>query len=145
MGSAQNHCLNLEGICRRDTCRTTEDIIAYCKRRWKCCRSWWILRPIPTPAIYSDYVDPVKPKIKWNLEKHQKWNMLVSKNFRIYTLNTAGFIINFYHLLSINNYILISNQPEYCFFGTRFNPKKSSLKVTKIEIDIHTLLILYIK
>ena len=66
--------------------------------------------------------------------------MLVSKNLRIYTLNTAGFIINFYHPLSIkiNNHILISNQPEYCFFETHFNPKKSSLKVRKIEIDIHT-------
>uniref|UniRef100_A0A3Q1LLP1 Beta-defensin-like domain-containing protein n=1 Tax=Bos taurus TaxID=9913 RepID=A0A3Q1LLP1_BOVIN len=64
MGSARNHCLNLEGICRRDTCRTTEDIIAYCQRRWKCCRSWWILMPVPTPAIYSDYVEPIKPRIK---------------------------------------------------------------------------------
>ncbi|KAG5194324.1 beta-defensin 109 [Ovis aries] len=64
MGPAQNHCINLGGTCRRDICRTTEDIIAYCKRRWKCCRSWWILIPVPTPAIYSDYVDHVKPKIK---------------------------------------------------------------------------------
>ncbi|XDA89842.1 hypothetical protein R6Z07F_019426 [Ovis aries] len=33
MGPAQNHCINLGGTCRRDICRTTEDIIAYCKRR----------------------------------------------------------------------------------------------------------------
>ena len=140
MSSARNNCLNLQGNCKRDTCRLTEDIIGYCQRRWKCCRSWWILLPVPTPAIYSDYVEPIKPKIKWNLEKHQKWNMFVSKNFRIYTLNTAGFIINFYHPLSIkiNNYMLISNQPKYYFFETHFNPEKSSLKVRKIDIDIHT-------
>ncbi|XP_065802667.1 beta-defensin 109-like [Muntiacus reevesi] len=64
MSSARNNCLNLQGNCKRDTCRTTEDIIGYCQRRWKCCRSWWILLPVPTPAIYSDYVEPIKPKIK---------------------------------------------------------------------------------
>ena len=34
--------------------------------------------------------------------------------------------------------MLISNQPKYYFFETHFNPEKSSLKVRKIDIDIHT-------
>uniref|UniRef100_A0A8C9DFC4 Uncharacterized protein n=1 Tax=Prolemur simus TaxID=1328070 RepID=A0A8C9DFC4_PROSS len=48
--SVTGHCLNLSGICRRDTCKVSEDIIAACRRRWKCCRVWWILIPIPTPV-----------------------------------------------------------------------------------------------
>ncbi|XP_042790138.1 putative beta-defensin 109B [Panthera leo] len=64
MASAENHCLNLSGICRRDICKITEDQIGACKRRWKCCRSWWILVPIPTPLIYSDYQAPLKHKLK---------------------------------------------------------------------------------
>uniref|UniRef100_A0ABI7VW50 Beta-defensin-like domain-containing protein n=1 Tax=Felis catus TaxID=9685 RepID=A0ABI7VW50_FELCA len=64
MASAESHCLNLSGICRRDICKITEDQIGACKRRWKCCRSWWILVPIPTPLIYSDYQAPLKHKLK---------------------------------------------------------------------------------
>uniref|UniRef100_A0A673SLM7 Beta-defensin-like domain-containing protein n=2 Tax=Suricata suricatta TaxID=37032 RepID=A0A673SLM7_SURSU len=55
LASAENNCLNLAGICRRDICKITEDQIGACKRRWRCCRSWWILLPIPTPLVYSDY------------------------------------------------------------------------------------------
>ncbi|XP_032725721.1 beta-defensin 109-like [Lutra lutra] len=62
--SAENHCLNLSGICRRDICKLTEDQIGICKRRWRCCRAWWILIPIPTPLIYSDYQAPPKHKLK---------------------------------------------------------------------------------
>uniref|UniRef100_A0A8C3VJ64 Beta-defensin-like domain-containing protein n=1 Tax=Catagonus wagneri TaxID=51154 RepID=A0A8C3VJ64_9CETA len=64
LASAENHCLNVNGICRRDTCKMTEDTIGACKRRWKCCRAWWILLPVPTPIIYSDYQEPLKNKMK---------------------------------------------------------------------------------
>ncbi|XP_044768733.1 putative beta-defensin 109B [Neomonachus schauinslandi] len=64
LASGENHCLNLSGICRRDICKLTEDQIGACKRRWRCCRSWWILIPIPTPLIYSDYQEPLKHKLK---------------------------------------------------------------------------------
>ncbi|XP_006163707.1 beta-defensin 109-like [Tupaia chinensis] len=64
MGAAENHCLNLSGICRRDICKLTEDTIGACRRRWKCCRLWWILIPVPTPLVYSDYQEPLKPRIK---------------------------------------------------------------------------------
>uniref|UniRef100_A0A8C0I5W7 Beta-defensin 109 n=1 Tax=Balaenoptera musculus TaxID=9771 RepID=A0A8C0I5W7_BALMU len=64
LASAENHCFNLSGLCRRDTCKITEDIIGACRRRWKCCRQWWILLPIPTPIIYSDYQPPIKHKLK---------------------------------------------------------------------------------
>ncbi|XP_058381368.1 beta-defensin 109-like [Diceros bicornis minor] len=64
LASAENHCLNLSGICRRDICKRTEDTIGACKRRWKCCRTWWTLIPIPTPAVYSEYQEPLKPKLK---------------------------------------------------------------------------------
>uniref|UniRef100_A0A8C7ANG5 Beta-defensin-like domain-containing protein n=1 Tax=Neovison vison TaxID=452646 RepID=A0A8C7ANG5_NEOVI len=62
--SAENHCLNLSGICRRDICKLTEDQIGICKRRWRCCRAWWILIPIPTPLVYSDYQAPPKHRLK---------------------------------------------------------------------------------
>ncbi|XP_059240034.1 putative beta-defensin 109B, partial [Mustela nigripes] len=62
--SAESHCLNLAGICRRDICKLTEDQIGICKRRWRCCRAWWILIPIPTPLIYSDYQAPPKHRLK---------------------------------------------------------------------------------
>ncbi|XP_037382459.1 beta-defensin 109 [Talpa occidentalis] len=64
LASAVNHCINLSGICRRDTCKVIEDIIGGCQRRWKCCRRWWILMPIPTPVIYSDYQEPLKGRMK---------------------------------------------------------------------------------
>ncbi|XP_045391575.1 putative beta-defensin 109B [Lemur catta] len=64
MSSSEGHCLNLSGICRRDTCKVSEDIIAGCRRRWKCCRVWWILLPIPTPIVFSDYQEPLKPRLK---------------------------------------------------------------------------------
>ncbi|XP_025289862.1 beta-defensin 109-like isoform X2 [Canis lupus baileyi] len=64
LASGENHCLNLSGVCRRDICKMTEDQIGACKRRWVCCRAWWILIPIPTPLIYSDYQEPLKPKLK---------------------------------------------------------------------------------
>nr|XP_025741721.1 beta-defensin 109-like [Callorhinus ursinus] len=64
LASGENHCLNLSGVCRRDICKLTEDQIGACKRRWRCCRPWWILIPIPTPLIYSDYQAPLKHKLK---------------------------------------------------------------------------------
>uniref|UniRef100_A0A8C6W2M9 Defensin beta 48 n=1 Tax=Nannospalax galili TaxID=1026970 RepID=A0A8C6W2M9_NANGA len=64
LGNSETHCLNLEGTCRRDVCKLIEDEIGGCKRRWKCCRLWWILVPIPTPVIFSDYQEPIKSKIK---------------------------------------------------------------------------------
>ncbi|XP_051016640.1 beta-defensin 109-like [Acomys russatus] len=64
LGASEAHCMGLEGICRRDVCKLTEDEIGACRRRWKCCRFWWILLPIPTPVIFSDYQEPVKTKIK---------------------------------------------------------------------------------
>ncbi|XP_004642557.1 beta-defensin 109-like [Octodon degus] len=64
MAAAEGHCMNLSGICRRTTCKLTEDEIGGCRRRWKCCRPWWILLPVPTPVIFSDYQEPVKPRIK---------------------------------------------------------------------------------
>nr|XP_031547187.1 beta-defensin 109-like [Vicugna pacos] len=64
LSSAVNHCLNLSGTCRRNNCKPTEDILGSCKRRWKCCRQWWIMLPIPTPVVYSEYQDPLKNKIK---------------------------------------------------------------------------------
>ncbi|XP_053434228.1 beta-defensin 109-like [Nycticebus coucang] len=64
LGSAEGHCLNLSGVCRRDICKFTEDVIGSCRRRWKCCRPWWILLPIPTPVIFSDYQEPLKSKLK---------------------------------------------------------------------------------
>ncbi|XP_041608499.1 putative beta-defensin 109B [Vulpes lagopus] len=64
LASGENHCLNLSGVCRRDICKMTEDQIGACKRRWVCCRAWWILIPVPTPVIYSDYQEPLKPKLK---------------------------------------------------------------------------------
>ncbi|XP_005355600.1 beta-defensin 109-like [Microtus ochrogaster] len=64
LGAAETHCFNLEGICRRDICKIIEDEIGSCRRRWKCCRMWWVLVPIPTPVIFSDYQEPLKNKIK---------------------------------------------------------------------------------
>ncbi|XP_062943768.1 beta-defensin 109-like [Cynocephalus volans] len=64
LGAAEGHCLNLSGTCRRDTCKMIEDEIGGCRRRWKCCRVWWILVPIPTPVIFSEYQEPLKPRIK---------------------------------------------------------------------------------
>uniref|UniRef100_A0A8C2RBH7 Beta-defensin n=1 Tax=Capra hircus TaxID=9925 RepID=A0A8C2RBH7_CAPHI len=58
--STVNHCLNLNGICRRDTCKLTEGTVATCRRKWKCCCTWWILFLVPTPVIYSDYQAPHK-------------------------------------------------------------------------------------
>lgn len=64
LGAAEGHCLNLSGVCRRDVCKVVEDQIGACRRRMKCCRAWWILTPIPTPLIMSDYQEPLKPKLK---------------------------------------------------------------------------------
>ncbi|XP_028614512.1 beta-defensin 109-like [Grammomys surdaster] len=64
LGASEMHCTNLQGICRRDICKLIEDEIGACRRRWKCCRLWWILIPIPTPVIFSDYQEPLKSKIK---------------------------------------------------------------------------------
>ncbi|XDB65323.1 hypothetical protein AB1E18_018614 [Capra hircus] len=58
--SPVNHCLNLNGVCRRDTCKLTEGTVATCRRKWKCCCTWWILFLVPTPVIYSDYQAPHK-------------------------------------------------------------------------------------
>ncbi|KAL6087862.1 hypothetical protein STEG23_032857, partial [Scotinomys teguina] len=63
-GASENHCLYLEGTCRRDVCKVIEDEIGACRRRWKCCRMWWVLVPIPTPVVFSDYQEPLKTKIK---------------------------------------------------------------------------------
>lgn len=63
-GASERHCLYLEGICRRDVCKVIEDEIGACRRKWKCCRMWWVLVPIPTPIIFSDYQEPLKSKIK---------------------------------------------------------------------------------
>lgn len=76
MGAAENHCYNLSGVCRRDSCKVTEDEIGGCRRRWKCCRMWWIQMPIPTPVIFSDYQEPLKGRLKWNTEKHPLKNSL---------------------------------------------------------------------
>uniref|UniRef100_A0A7N9CMG6 Beta-defensin 109 n=1 Tax=Macaca fascicularis TaxID=9541 RepID=A0A7N9CMG6_MACFA len=62
LGAAEGHCLNLSGVCRRES--AVEDQIGACRRRMKCCRAWWILMPIPTPLIMSDYQEPLKPKLK---------------------------------------------------------------------------------
>ncbi|KAM9621902.1 beta-defensin 109-like [Trichechus inunguis] len=64
VGASEAHCLNLSGTCRKDICRTIEDEIGACRRRWKCCRIWWILVPVPTPLINSDYQEPLKHKLK---------------------------------------------------------------------------------
>ncbi|KAM6221076.1 beta-defensin 109-like [Rhynchocyon petersi] len=64
IGASETHCLNLSGTCRRNICRLVEDEIGACRRRWKCCRLWWILIPVPTPYIMSDYQEPLKSKIK---------------------------------------------------------------------------------
>ncbi|XP_052046432.1 beta-defensin 109-like [Apodemus sylvaticus] len=64
LGAAEMHCVSLQGTCRRNICKLTEDEIGACRRRWKCCRFWWILIPIPTPVIFSDYQEPLKSKIK---------------------------------------------------------------------------------
>ncbi|NP_001032457.1 beta-defensin 109B precursor [Homo sapiens] len=64
LGPAEGHCLNLFGVCRTDVCNIVEDQIGACRRRMKCCRAWWILMPIPTPLIMSDYQEPLKPNLK---------------------------------------------------------------------------------
>ncbi|XP_045677213.1 putative beta-defensin 109B [Phyllostomus hastatus] len=64
LGASETTCLNLSGICRRDICKRTEDTIGACRRRWKCCRAWWILLPIPTPVVYSEYQAPLRAKVK---------------------------------------------------------------------------------
>ncbi|XP_028016890.2 beta-defensin 109-like [Eptesicus fuscus] len=64
LGAAENHCLNLSGVCRRDVCKIIEDTIGGCRRRYKCCRAWWVLIPVPTPVIYSEYQEPLKPAVK---------------------------------------------------------------------------------
>ncbi|XP_043749312.1 LOW QUALITY PROTEIN: putative beta-defensin 109B [Cervus elaphus] len=58
--SAENHCLNVNGVCRKDTCKLIEDVLGTCRRSWRCCRAWWILLPVPMPIIYSDYEAPHK-------------------------------------------------------------------------------------
>ncbi|XP_063468834.1 beta-defensin 109-like [Symphalangus syndactylus] len=62
--AAEGRCLNLSGVCRRDVCKVVEDQIGACRRRMKCRRAGWILMPIPTPLIMSDYQEPLKPKLK---------------------------------------------------------------------------------
>ncbi|XP_024905791.1 beta-defensin 109-like, partial [Pteropus alecto] len=64
LGPSESHCINLSGICRRDICKVIEDEVSGCRRRWKCCRAWWVLIPVPTPQIYSDYMEPRKRRIK---------------------------------------------------------------------------------
>ncbi|KAM9194436.1 beta-defensin 109-like [Dugong dugon] len=64
VGASEAHCLNLSGTCRKDICRSVEDEIGACRRRWKCCRIWWILVPVPTPLINSDYQEPLKYRLK---------------------------------------------------------------------------------
>uniref|UniRef100_A0A8C8ZKN8 Beta-defensin 109-like n=1 Tax=Prolemur simus TaxID=1328070 RepID=A0A8C8ZKN8_PROSS len=64
MASSEGHCLNLSGICRRNICKISEDEVGGCRRRWKCCRAWWVLLPIPTPVVFSEYEEPLKPKLK---------------------------------------------------------------------------------
>ncbi|XP_063090613.1 beta-defensin 109-like [Cavia porcellus] len=64
IASAEGHCLSLSGICRRTNCKLIEDEIGGCRRRWKCCRPWWILLPVPTPVIFSEYEEGLKPRLK---------------------------------------------------------------------------------
>ncbi|XP_037668714.1 putative beta-defensin 109B [Choloepus didactylus] len=64
LAAAEGHCLNIFGNCRRDTCRTVEEEIGACRRRWKCCRKWWVLQPVPTPVVNSDYQEPLRPRLK---------------------------------------------------------------------------------
>ncbi|XP_021038351.1 beta-defensin 109-like [Mus caroli] len=64
LGASETLCVSLQGTCRRDICKLIEDEIGACRRRWKCCRLWWILIPIPTPVIFSDYQEPLQSKVK---------------------------------------------------------------------------------
>ncbi|XP_073909559.1 beta-defensin 109-like [Castor canadensis] len=64
LGNSENHCLSLQGTCRRDVCKITEDTIGGCRRRWKCCRVWWVLHPIPTPVVFSEYQEPLQSRLK---------------------------------------------------------------------------------
>ncbi|XP_036315215.1 beta-defensin 109 [Pipistrellus kuhlii] len=64
LGPSESHCLNLSGTCRRDICKVIEDTIGACRKRYPCCRAWWVLIPVPTPSIYSDYQEPLKPRVK---------------------------------------------------------------------------------
>uniref|UniRef100_A0A8C6AAD1 Beta-defensin n=1 Tax=Marmota marmota marmota TaxID=9994 RepID=A0A8C6AAD1_MARMA len=64
LGSGEGHCLGLGGVCRRPTCKVIEELISFCQRKIRCCRKWWILIPVPTPVIYTDYREALKPRIK---------------------------------------------------------------------------------
>uniref|UniRef100_A0A287DG30 Beta/alpha-defensin C-terminal domain-containing protein n=1 Tax=Ictidomys tridecemlineatus TaxID=43179 RepID=A0A287DG30_ICTTR len=64
LGSGEGHCIGLGGVCRRPTCKVIEELISFCQRKIRCCRKWWILLPVPTPVIYTDYREPLKPRIK---------------------------------------------------------------------------------
>ncbi|XP_075853367.1 beta-defensin 109-like [Microcebus murinus] len=64
LSSGEAICVGWNGVCRRDVCKVTEEDIGGCRRRWKCCRVWWILLPIPTPLTFSDYQHPLKARLK---------------------------------------------------------------------------------
>lgn len=84
LGPSESHCLNLSGTCRRDICKVIEDTIGACRKRYRCCRAWWVLIPVPTPSIYSDYQEPLKPRVKWNEAKEASKGTLLASNIRIY-------------------------------------------------------------
>uniref|UniRef100_A0A8D2B126 Uncharacterized protein n=1 Tax=Sciurus vulgaris TaxID=55149 RepID=A0A8D2B126_SCIVU len=64
LGSSESQCIALGGHCRRPVCKLIEEHIGNCLRKTKCCRKWWILIPVPTPLFYSEYQEPIKPRVK---------------------------------------------------------------------------------
>ncbi|XP_072490485.1 beta-defensin 130B [Notamacropus eugenii] len=42
-------CVQLQGVCRKDSCDTIEEKFGRCTAREVCCRKWWLSPFIPTP------------------------------------------------------------------------------------------------
>ncbi|XP_027696095.1 beta-defensin 130B [Vombatus ursinus] len=42
-------CVQLQGVCRKDSCNTIEERIGHCTTYKPCCRKWWLSSFMPTP------------------------------------------------------------------------------------------------
>ncbi|XP_074140830.1 beta-defensin 130B [Sminthopsis crassicaudata] len=51
MSHSSNLCVQLQGVCRKNSCDTTEESIGLCTTHKLCCRKWWLLPLVPRPQF----------------------------------------------------------------------------------------------